>query len=186
MKHKSTALLILDMVNCFDLEGGVRLGAAAKRIAPRVLALRNRFDRCAAPTIYVNDNFAHWQGQFSDLIATCRDRGGASRAVVELLSPRPHDYHILKPKHSAFLATPLPILLAKLGVESLVICGVATDSCVLASAQDANMREYRLWVPEDCVAAISAARHQNALRIASTSLNAKIQLSTSLSGIFPQ
>lgn len=61
-----TALVILDMVNLFDFEGGGRLGAAALRIAPNVLQLRGRFDRARAPTIYANDNFTHWQGHLGD------------------------------------------------------------------------------------------------------------------------
>ena len=43
---------------------------------------------------------------------------------------------MLKPKHSAFLCTALPVLLHQLGVDGLVLAGVATDSCVLATALD--------------------------------------------------
>ena len=107
-----TALLVLDMVNRFDFEGGDRLAKAARAIVPRIETLRARFDAAGAPTIYVNDNFSHWQGQFGDLVAACRDAGGASASIVQRLAPRPHDYHVLKPKHSGFLATPLAILLA--------------------------------------------------------------------------
>ncbi len=31
--------------------------------------------------------------------------------------------------------------------------GVAADSCVLFSAMDAYVRGYRVWVPQDCIAA---------------------------------
>ena len=118
-----TALLVLDMVNRFDFEGGDRLAKAARAIVPRIETLRARFDAAGAPTIYVNDNFSHWQGQFGDLVAACRDAGGASASIVQRLAPRPHDYHVLKPKHSGFLATPLAILLAKLGARRLVLTG---------------------------------------------------------------
>lgn len=181
----ATALLVLDMVNLFDFDGGRRLGAAAVAIAPRIAALRARFDAAKAPTIHVNDNFAHWQGQFSDLVAACRDAGGHAAAVVAQVAPRPHDYHVLKPKHSGFLATPLAILLAKLGVRRLVLAGIAADSCVLATAQDANMREFPLWVPRDCVAAISPARTRDALALMARSLGAQVQASRSVNGVFP-
>lgn len=179
------ALLILDMVNRFDFDGGQRLGAAARIIAPRIAALRTRFDRADAPVIYVNDNFAQWQGQFSDLIQTCRDAGGASASIVGQLAPRPHDYHVLKPKHSGFLATPLAILLAKRGVRRLVLTGIAADACVLATAQDANMREFALWVPEDAVASITPARTRNALQLLARSVGACVQGSTAVKGVFP-
>ena len=74
-----TALLVLDMVNRFDFEGGDRLAKAARAIVPRIESLRARFDAAGAPTIYVNDNFSHWQGQFGDLVAACREAGGQTR-----------------------------------------------------------------------------------------------------------
>ena len=39
----------------------------ARRITPALLRLRQRFDRAGAPVIHVNDNFAHWRGEFADL-----------------------------------------------------------------------------------------------------------------------
>lgn len=181
-----TALVILDMVNLFDFEGGGRLGAAALRIAPNVLQLRGRFDRARAPTIYANDNFTHWQGHLGDLVAACEDSGGNPATIAKLLAPRPHDYEILKPKHSAFLATPLPILLAKLGVRRLVLTGVAADSCVLATAMDANMRELDLWLPRDCVAATTPNRAAAALGLAAKSIGASVQQCRSVKGLFPE
>jgi nicotinamidase-related amidase len=50
-----------------------------------------------------------------------------------------------------------------------VLAGVATDSCILATAMDANMRDYPVWVPGDCTAAISSARKRDALETASVS-----------------
>lgn len=183
--NASTALVILDMVNLFDFEGGMQLGRAATSITPHILRLRQRFDQAGAPTIYVNDNFAHWQGQFSDLVEACRQAGGSAAAVATWLAPRDNDYHVLKPKHSGFLATPLMILLAKLGVRRLVLAGVAADSCVLATALDANMREFELWVPRDCVAAITPQRKQHALSVIDKAVTARTLATTSVTGLFP-
>lgn len=181
----AAALLVLDMVNLFDFDGGAALGRAAVRIAPTIAALRARFDAAGAPTIYVNDNFSRWQGGFDDLVAACDEAGGPSAALVKRLAPRPHDYHVLKPKHSGFLATPLPILLAKLGVRRLVLAGVSADSCVLATAQDANMREFPVWVPGNAVAAISEARRRTALALLSRTLRADIRSTRTVAGVFP-
>lgn len=179
------ALIVLDMLNLFDFEGGSRLGAAAVRITPRIVALRERFDAAAAPTIYVNDNFAHWQGHVGDLVTRCAEAGGAAASIVQRLAPRPHDYHVLKPKHSGFLATPLPILLAKLGVRRLVLTGIAADACVLATAQDANMREFAVWVPRDAVAAISPARLRTAIDLMSRTLGASVLTTRAVADLFP-
>jgi len=184
-KANATALIILDMINLFDFEGGDALGTRAVAICPRIEGLRRRFDAAAQPVIYVNDNFARWQGQFSDLVAACVEAGGHAAAAAQRLSPRANDYHVLKPKHSAFHATPLAILLEKLRVRRLVLAGVAADSCVLTTALDAKMHEFELWVPADCVAAITLRRKRDALAVVAQSLEAPVATSRGVPGLFP-
>ena len=70
-----------------------------------------------------------------------------------MLSPEAGDRSILKPRHSAFYGTPLEFLLEEFKVSSLVLAGIATDSCIAATAYDAHTRKCKLWVPRDCVAA---------------------------------
>mgnify|MGYP002717143996 CR=1 FL=1 len=119
--RSDTALLIVDMINLFDFEGGRPLAEAAAAIAPRIARLRQRFDDAGAPTLYVNDNFANWRGEFRDLLGACLEAEGPPSEIVRHLAPRAHDYYVLKPKHSGFLGTPLAILLAKLGMPRLVL-----------------------------------------------------------------
>lgn len=157
------ALLLVDFINHFDFPGGDALGRATRRIVPAVLRLRERFDRAGHPVVYANDNWMQWQGGFADLVAACRAAGGESGHVADRLAPCEGHYYVLKPKHSAFLCTPLPVLLEQLGADGLVLAGVAADSCILATALDANMRDYPVWVPSDCTAAISPERKRRAL-----------------------
>lgn len=166
------ALIIIDMMNPFDFEDGRALAAQAESISKNILRLREYFDGADLPVVYVNDNFMHWKADFREIVTVCTqdDAVGASSAVR--LAPVHGHYHVLKPKHSGFLATPLDILLRKLGVSSLIITGIAADSCVLATAQDAKMREYDLWIPYDCVASITPVRKRNALALMKTSLGA--------------
>jgi len=44
-----------------------------------------------------------------------------------------------------------------------VIAGIAADNCVFATAQDAYVRKFRLWVPSDCVAADTRQHEAEAL-----------------------
>ena len=71
MARPISALLIIDMINLFDFEGGRRLAKEAARIAPRIARLKARFSRAGAPIIYVNDNFMDWRADFKELIAIC-------------------------------------------------------------------------------------------------------------------
>ena len=168
-----TALIIVDMMNLFDFEGGRALADQAEAISRNILRLRDHFDAAALPVVYVNDNFMRWKADFRKITAICMQDGmpGCNSAVR--LAPAPGHYHVLKPKHSGFLATPLDILLRKLEVSRLMITGVAADSCVLATAHDAKMREYALWVPCDCVASETPDRKQHALSLMKTSLGAE-------------
>ena len=106
-----------------------------------------------------------WQGGFPDLVASSLALGGASAHLAERLAPEDRHYYVLKPKHSAFMATALPVLLQQLDVDRIAITGIATDSCVLATAIDAHMRDYRLWVPGDCTAARTPALKRAALHV---------------------
>ena len=58
---------------------------------------------------------------------------------------------VLKPKHSAFYCTPFDILLNHLDTETLILTGFAGNICVLFTANDAYMRNYKLIVPKDCI-----------------------------------
>lgn len=172
------ALLILDMLNAFDFEGGDKVKRRATRIAGPILKLRAQADAAGWPVVYVNDNFGEWHSERSRLVADAIAAGGD---IVEKLQPRDRDYFVLKPQFSGFYATNLPVLLPKLGASRLVLTGVATDICVLFTAADAHMRDYDLWIPSDAVAAETAARGRWALEIMADTMGAKIASSKELS-----
>ncbi len=148
-----TALLLIDFVNPMDFSGGDRLRYATRAIVPRVLALRERATALDVPVVYVNDNYGEWRSERGRIVDACVERGREARDIVERMKPRRDDYFVVKPHLSGFYATNLPVLLPRLGVDRLVLAGVATDICVLFTAADAHMREYDLWVPGDVVAA---------------------------------
>lgn len=85
------------------------------------------------------------------------------RQFVERLRPDEHDYVVLKPMHSAFYKSPLEVLLRHLGASALILGGLATNSCIICTAHDANMRDFQLYVPSDCSAARSLREHRQAI-----------------------
>src|SRR5690606_37906653 len=113
--------------------------------------------------IYANDNFGRWRSDFRQVIEECTAPGVRGRRLGRLLLPGSEDYFVLKPKHSAFFDTTLDTLLHDLGARTLILTGIAGDSCVLQTASDAYMRDYRLIVPRDCTASIDAAGNEAAL-----------------------
>ncbi len=93
----------------------------------------------------------------------CLSPRSNGREVVSLLVPEPEDYSVLKPKHSGFYATSLPVLLEWLGATTLILTGFAGNICVLYTANDAYMRGYELIVASDGVASESEAENRRAL-----------------------
>jgi nicotinamidase-related amidase len=133
-------------------------------MAPQLAKLAQRARAARVPVIYVNDNFGRWQSDWRKVIARCAAPGSPGRRVVETLRPGPTDYFVLKPKHSGFFSTTLDLLLQHMGVETVLLTGIATDICILFTANDAHMRDYRVVVPRDCVAANSRMKSEFTLR----------------------
>lgn len=169
------ALLIIDMINDLAFPDAEPLVAAARAVTERILLLRAQADRLGVPTVYVNDNFGHWRSERSAIIDHAARQGSPARDIVERLTPRTRDFFVIKPKFSGFYATNLQVLLPKLGVDRLILTGVATDICVLFTAADAYMREYRLWTPEDAVASDDPKRSAWALEMMRNAMGARTQ-----------
>jgi nicotinamidase-related amidase len=175
-----TALLLIDVINDLEFDEGEALLKHALPMAPRLLALKRRVKASGVPAIYVNDNFGRWQSDFNKQVEHCLHDGVRGQRVAELLRPDEDDYFVLKPKHSGFYSTGLDILLHYLGVKRLVITGIATNICVLFTANDAYMRDFELLVPADCVAANSEEETRYALEQMKAVLKADIRPSTEL------
>ena len=162
---RRTALLLIDVINDMDFEGSESLVRHAEPMARRLQDLKQRCRAAGIPTIYINDNFGKWRSDFRSLVAHCINDAVPGRAVARMLKPDDEDYFVLKPKNSAFFGTTLDTLLANLGVEAVILTGVAGDNCVLFSANDAYLRDYKLMIPCDCVASNSQEENDAALRL---------------------
>ena len=174
------ALILIDVINDLEFPEGKQLLQFALPMARNILALKKRAKKLGIPTIYVNDNFGRWQSNFHTQIEHCLNDGVTGKPLVELLVPDDDDYFVLKPKHSGFFSTTLDILLEYLRVEILIIVGVAGNICVLFTANDAYMRDFKLVVPGDCVASNSDEENHHALAQMNQVLKADIRPSTEL------
>ncbi|KGX89553.1 cysteine hydrolase family protein [Pontibacillus marinus] len=176
--ERDTALIIIDMINKMDFDGGKDLIHHTRHITGPIKQLKNQMKQNGLPIIYVNDNFGLWQDNVDELIEECQKGPGAE--IIRELLPSEDDYFIIKPKHSGFFGTQLSILLNQLGIKNLILTGVAGDICVLFTANDAYMREYKIWVPSDCVASEKQENNEQAMSIMERSLFAVTSKSTDL------
>ena len=130
--------------------------------------MKRRCDKAGVPTVFVNDNQGRWRSDSAAIVARSATATDTGAAIAAKLAPGDKDYFVLKPKHSAFFATPLDLLLRHLRVRRLLVAGVAGDQCVLLTAIEARMQDYEVVVPADCVGSQDARRNAAALRYLKT------------------
>ena len=176
--QSEVAVLLIDVINDLEFEGGERLLQAALPAAEKISRLKKSARDAGVPVIYVNDNFGRWRSDFKKLVDHCLKENVRGREIAELLVPDEDDYFVLKPKHSGFFSTTLDLLLEYLGVHHLVITGFAGNNCVLFTANDAYMRDYKVHIPADCTASLEQSDNDNALRQMQEVLKADIRPST--------
>jgi nicotinamidase-related amidase len=176
----AVALLLIDVINALQFPEGEQLLAHARPMARQLATLKRRARDAGVPCIYVNDNFGRWRSDFREIVRHCTEEGALGRPIVLALMPEPDDYFVLKPKHSGFFASALDVLLAYLKVRTVVLTGMATNLCVLYTANDAYMRDLRLVVPSDCVAANTVEESEFAVRQMERSLKATVSPSGGL------
>jgi nicotinamidase-related amidase len=174
------ALLIIDMINDLDFPEGKQLLAHALPAARQIAALKQRAKVAGVPVIYVNDNFGRWRSDFRAHVEHCLHDGVSGQPIAELLRPDEDDYFVLKPKHSGFFSTTLDVLLEYLEVKTVVLVGMAANICVLFTANDAYMRDFRLIIPHDCVASNTIEENNHALEQMRTVLKADTRCSTDI------
>lgn len=70
-----------------------------------------------------------------------------------------------KKRYDAFAGTDLDATLRALGARTVLLTGVNTSSCVLATTTAGNARDYAMVVVSDCVDSMDPALHAPALAI---------------------
>ncbi len=175
-----TALLLVDVINPFDFEGGEAFARKALATARAIDHLRTRAARARVPVIYVNDNLGRWRSDIDSLVEWCTRPGMPGAPIARMLRPTKRDYIVLKSTLSGFFQTPLETMLRSGGVRTLIVTGYAADNCVLFTAADAYMRDFRLIVPSDCVAAKTVDAHRRALKMLGELLGARTGRATTV------
>ena len=176
----SVVLILIDLINDFEFDGADEIFTNTLAIAQPIAKLKKNAKSAGIPVIYVNDNFGKWQSDFRKLVDHCLDDNVKGKPIAKLLRPDEQDYFVLKPKHSAFYSTSLELLLRYLKAETLILTGIAGNICVLFTANDGYMRDFKLVIPQDCIASESEADNQHAIAYMAKVLKADTRLSTKI------
>jgi ureidoacrylate peracid hydrolase len=169
------ALLVIDVQNDFVANGGFfdRIGADVKTIQ-RIIPPLARFVDCAREAgVLVVFIQAIYDPQY--LSAPMRERDlrvgrrmprcltGSRGADFHVIAPRPNEPVVIKHRYSAFTNPELDDLLKRRGIRSLLLAGVATDTCVESTGRDGYFIDYYVTLVADCCAGAIERDHRVAL-----------------------
>jgi nicotinamidase-related amidase len=90
-------------------------------------------------------------------------RGTPEHAVIEALAPRPGELVIDKNSSGAFNSSGIDACLRNLGLETLVVGGMATEMCVETTARDAADRGWNVILVEDACLTFRPEDHRASL-----------------------
>ncbi|MBU1165072.1 cysteine hydrolase [Patescibacteria group bacterium] len=84
--------------------------------------------------------------------------------LPELHYIKGNDYEIIKKRYSAFFKTDLNKLLKQLHINTIIIAGVNTMTCVRTTAIDAYQHDYEVILALDCVDSYDVEQHNNSIK----------------------
>jgi len=156
-------VLVIDMVRGF-LESGHPLycGDRSRRIIGPIKTLLHDQLQKGAQILYLCDQHEQDDPEFAMFPPHCVKDTDETEIIAELA-----DYPgkiIPKTRYSAFTNSSLENELENLNPESIIVCGVCTDICVLHTVTEAvNRLNYAVEIPVDCVASFNDEAHRFAL-----------------------
>jgi nicotinamidase-related amidase len=175
LARTSSALLMIDLQNrfLFHPDGTEASTMRVLKPAETLLAAARAFD---IPRYYVtvaaapgfSDEAAHMrrlhamshnvQGRL-----TSPPMPAHASKIVDSLTPLPGEIHLTKWRFSAFYETGLDILLRGAGIETVVIAGVASYGCIIATYIDAVSRGFHPLLCGDAVDGADEKMHRAAM-----------------------
>jgi nicotinamidase-related amidase len=154
VESQRTALLVMDYQSEVVAMLGDRAAAALERTAALIAAAR----KADLPVIHVVVAFRPGYPELNQRNASFAAvapsgrfvLGTAGADVVPALRPAEGEVVVVKHRVSAFAGTDLEMILRAKGIDTLVLCGIATSGVVLSTVRHAADADYRLIVVEDC------------------------------------
>lgn len=169
------ALLIIDMLNDFVREGAPLEVPGIRKVIPVIKKEIENAKKEGKPVIYICDTHNPDDKEFSKFGWPPHAVKGAKGAkIIDELKPQEGDIVIEKTTYSGFYNTALDETLKKLEVDSVRLAGCVTHICIMFTASDAVLRDYKVIVVENGVAGLAKEDHEAGLRIMKNVLGARV------------
>jgi nicotinamidase-related amidase len=159
------AILVIDMLNDFVLEGAPLEVPTAREIVPTIKSEIEKVRRRGIPVIYICDSHKGRDPEFERMGWPPHAAVGSKGAqVIDELRPLTGDEVVTKKSYSGFFRTSLEEVLKKYEISELLVTGCVTNICVLYTVADAVQRGYKVRVLKNCVAGLNREDHEFGLK----------------------
>lgn len=157
------ALLIVDTMNAFvDPRYPLGLGEPGAACVRRISELRDAAREARIPVLYSKGKPAADPAELGRWKFEPKPRDPQlpePTDIVPELEPARGEMVVSKRRPSAFFGTELTSLLIYHGIDTVILTGLVTSGCIRATAIDAFSQNFRVVVPQECVADRAKAPH---------------------------
>jgi nicotinamidase-related amidase len=166
-RPEKTALLVVDMQNDFLLPDAPVRVPGGTELVPLIEHIAEQSRAAGFPVIFTQETHRADLTDFGVELEFepphCLE-GSGGEDIIAGLSVLPDDV-VIRPKrrYNAFFGTELEIVLRVRDIHNLLVVGVCTDICVIATVHHARNLDYRCFVLDDAVAGTTDVRHAAAL-----------------------
>ena len=160
------AIIIVDMLkDNVDIESPFSMGEEGRKIIPRLQELLSIGREQGIPIIYACDSRLANDFIFQGRMKPHCIRGTTGEEVISELQPQNSDIIVPKRLFSAFFKTDLDITLRQLGIDTIVVGGIATEVCVIMTALDGIGNGFKTIILSDCCASYTEEIHHKTLSL---------------------
>lgn len=152
---KRAALLNVDMQNCF-VENSPIAAQGGLVILERVNRLASECRAAGATVIHTAHLLREGgsnAGLLAENVAAVRsgviNKGSNSSQFHPALDIQAKDIILEKPRFGAFYGTDLELVLRSLGIDTVIITGIATNVCCETTAREAAVRDFKVFFLSD-------------------------------------
>ncbi len=160
------ALVVVDMIkDNVNTHGQGPLDVEATKILPRIIELTDVFRATGNKVVFACDSFMEGDFIFGGRMPPHAIRGTGGDEPLPELKMQPSDLYMPKRRMSSFYKTDLDQTLRTWGVETVVVCGIVTNVCVLLTALDAIQNDFKAVIVRDGCACHKREIHDMTLKI---------------------
>ena len=155
------AVIVVDMHNdAFKGPADHPIIQGFRSVVAPTKALINNARTMGGQIIYTLDSYLKDDFLFNGKMNAHAVRGTDGERLIEDLEVLPGDMVLPKRRFSAFFRTDLDLTLRTLGIDTIAVCGLVTEICVLATALDGLCNDFSTAIISDCCTTRSQKDHE--------------------------